>query len=101
MSEVARQVTGQKFAVPSGPTFARAVARGEPTAGLIAAEDQELATSIQREVSGPTFRLYANDDPLGVEIGAALKNTLAIGSGISQGLGLGSNSIAALLTRGF
>ncbi len=100
MSEVARQVTGQKFAVLSGPTFAREVARGEPTAALIAAEDQELATSIQREFSGPTFRLYANDDPLGVEIGAALKNTIAIGAGICQGLGLGSNSIAALITRG-
>jgi glycerol-3-phosphate dehydrogenase (NAD(P)+) len=104
MSEVARQVIGEKFeprmAVLSGPTFAREVARGEPTAVVIAAPDQELTQSIQREFSGPTFRLYVNDDPVGVELGAALKNTIAIGAGICDGLGLGSNSIAALITRG-
>ncbi len=96
MSEVARQVIGEKFeprvAVLSGPTFAREVARGEPTAVVIASPDQELAASIQREFSGPTFRLYANDDPVGVELGAALKNIIAIGAGICDGLGLGSNS---------
>ncbi len=104
MSEVARESIGEKFeprvAVLSGPTFAREVARGDPTAVVIAAQDQELAASIQREFSGPTFRLYANDDPVGVELGAALKNIIAIGAGICDGLGLGSNSIAALITRG-
>jgi glycerol-3-phosphate dehydrogenase (NAD(P)+) len=104
MSEVARQVIGEKFeprvAVLSGPTFAREVANAEPTAVVIASPDQELAQSIQREFSGPTFRLYANDDPVGVELGAALKNIIAIGAGICDGLGLGSNSIAALITRG-
>jgi glycerol-3-phosphate dehydrogenase (NAD(P)+) len=104
MSEVARQVIGEKFeprvAVLSGPTFARELARGEPTAVVIAAPDQELTQSIQREFSGPTFRLYVNDDPVGVELGAALKNIIAIGAGICDGLGLGSNSIAALITRG-
>jgi glycerol-3-phosphate dehydrogenase (NAD(P)+) len=104
MSEVARQVIGEKFdprvAVLSGPTFAREVARGEPTAVVIASPDEELARSIQREFSGPTFRLYANDDPVGVELGAALKNIIAIGAGICDGLGLGSNAIAALITRG-
>jgi glycerol-3-phosphate dehydrogenase (NAD(P)+) len=104
MSEVARQVIGEKFApriaVLSGPTFAREVARGEPTAVVIASEDQELAASIQREFSGPTFRLYTNDDPVGVEVGAALKNIIAIGAGICDGLGLGNNSLAALITRG-
>jgi glycerol-3-phosphate dehydrogenase (NAD(P)+) len=104
MSEVARQVIGEKFspriAVLSGPTFAREVARGEPAAVVISSEDQALAGSIQREFSGPTFRLYTNDDPAGVEIGAALKNVIAIGAGICQGLGLGNNSIAALITRG-
>jgi glycerol-3-phosphate dehydrogenase (NAD(P)+) len=104
ISEVARQTIGQKFlpriAVLSGPTFAKEVARGEPTAVVISSEDQDLARSIQREFSGPTFRLYTNDDPVGVEIGAALKNIIAIGAGICQGLGLGSNSIAALITRG-
>jgi glycerol-3-phosphate dehydrogenase (NAD(P)+) len=104
MSEVAHQAIAEKFeprvAVLSGPTFAREVARGEPTAVVISSGDQELAASIQREFSGPTFRLYANDDPVGVELGAALKNIIAIGAGICDGLGLGSNSIAALITRG-
>jgi glycerol-3-phosphate dehydrogenase (NAD(P)+) len=104
MSEVARQVIGEKFepriAVLSGPTFAREVAAGEPTAVVIASEDRELAASIQRDFSGPTFRLYASDDPAGVEIGAALKNIIAIGAGICEGLGLGSNTLAALITRG-
>lgn len=104
MSEVARQVVSEKFmpriAVLSGPTFAREVARGEPTAVVISSEDQALASCIQREFSGPTFRLYTNDDPAGVEIGAALKNIIAIGAGICQGLGLGNNSLAALITRG-
>jgi len=100
MSQVAGQVLGKKFAVLSGPTFAREVARGEPTAVVISSNDQKLAVSIQREFSGPSFRLYTNDDPAGVEIGAALKNTIAIGAGICQGLGLGNNSMAALITRG-
>lgn len=104
MSEVAQQAIAEKFeprvAVLSGPTFAREVARGEPTAVVISSGDRELAASIQREFSGPTFRLYANDDPVGVELGAALKNIIAIGAGICDGLGLGSNSIAALITRG-
>jgi glycerol-3-phosphate dehydrogenase (NAD(P)+) len=104
MSEVARAVIGQKFeprvAVLSGPTFAREVARGDPTAVVIASPVRELAASIQHEFSGPAFRLYANDDPVGVELGAALKNIIAIGAGICDGLGLGSNSIAALITRG-
>jgi glycerol-3-phosphate dehydrogenase (NAD(P)+) len=104
MSEVARQVIGEKFApriaVLSGPTFAREVARGEPAAVVISSDDQPLAASIQREFSGPTFRLYTNDDPAGVEIGAALKNVIAIGAGVCQGLGLGNNSVAALITRG-
>jgi glycerol-3-phosphate dehydrogenase (NAD(P)+) len=104
MSEVSHAAIGEKFeariAVLSGPTFAREVARGEPTAVVIASADRELAASIQREFSGPTFRLYANDDPVGVELGAALKNIIAIGAGVCDGLGLGSNSIAALITRG-
>lgn len=104
MSEVAREVIGEKFpariAVLSGPTFAREVACGDPTAVVIASEDRDLAVSIQREFSGPTFRLYVNDDPIGVELGAALKNIIAIGAGICHGLGLGSNAVAALITRG-
>lgn len=104
MSEVAQQVIQEKFppriAVLSGPTFAREVARGVPTAVVIASDDHELAVSIQSEFSGPTMRLYTNDDPIGVEVGAALKNVIAIGAGICQGLGLGSNAVAALITRG-
>lgn len=104
MSEVARQVIRERFdpriAVLSGPTFAREVARGDPTAVVIASEDQDLAASIQRAFSGPTLRLYKNDDPAGVELGAALKNIIAIGAGICDGLGLGSNAVAALITRG-
>jgi glycerol-3-phosphate dehydrogenase (NAD(P)+) len=104
MSEVARDVIGSKFptriAVLSGPTFAREVARGEPTAVVISSEDQELAACIQQCFSGPTLRLYANADPTGVEIGAALKNVIAIAAGICQGLGLGNNTLAALITRG-
>lgn len=104
MSEVAREVIGQRFpprvAVLSGPTFAREVARGEPTAVVIASQDEALAASIQAAFSGPSFRLYTNDDPTGVEVGAALKNIIAIGAGICQGLGFGNNSTAALITRG-
>jgi glycerol-3-phosphate dehydrogenase (NAD(P)+) len=104
MSEVASEVIGEKLeprvAVLSGPTFAREVASGEPTAVVIASKDLDLAVSIQREFSGPTFRLYVNEDPVGVELGAALKNIIAIGAGICDGLGLGSNAIAALITRG-
>ena len=104
MSEVVKQVVGPTFsprvAVLSGPTFALEVARGQPTALVISSEDAALSSSIQREFSGPTFRLYANDDPIGVEIGAALKNVVAIAAGVCQGLGLGHNTIAALITRG-
>jgi len=104
ISEVAREALAAKFspqiAVLSGPTFARDVAGGAPTAALIASDDPSVASSIQCEFSGPTFRLYASDDPVGVEVGAALKNVIAIGAGICQGLGLGHNAVAALITRG-
>jgi len=104
MSELIREVIGRRFAprvaVLSGPTFAREVARGEPTAVVIASEDTDLARTIQREFSGPSFRLYANSDPIGVEIGAALKNVIAIAAGVCHGLGLGHNVLAALITRG-
>src|SRR5579871_5576289 len=89
-----------RVAALSGPTFAKEVARGDPTAVVIAAQDAELAASIQREFSGPRFRLYTSNDPVGVELGGALKNVIAIGAGVCHGLGLGGNSIAALVTRG-
>ena len=76
------------------------VARGDPTAVTIASQDAELAETVQREFSDPRFRLYTNDDVVGVELGGALKNIIAIAAGVCDGLGLGHNSIAALITRG-
>jgi glycerol-3-phosphate dehydrogenase (NAD(P)+) len=102
MSQVIRALTGPEYsiAVLSGPTFAREVASGNPTAVVIASEDGNLARDIQTAFSGPTFRAYGSQDPAGVEIGGALKNVIAIGAGISDGLGLGHNAVAALITRG-
>jgi glycerol-3-phosphate dehydrogenase (NAD(P)+) len=105
MSEVLTEVVGTRFeprrvAVLSGPTFAREVARGEPAAVVIASSDPGVAGQVQAAFSGPTFRLYTNRDPIGVEIGAALKNVIAIGAGVCHGLGLGNNTLAALITRG-
>ncbi len=102
MSEVIEEVLqGEpRIAVLSGPTFAREVARGEPAAVVVASTDQTLAKEVQRAFSGPTFRLYTNADPVGVELGASLKNVVAIGAGVAQGLGLGNNTLAALITRG-
>lgn len=102
ISEVIRALTGPDYriAVLSGPTFAREVATGSPTALVAASEDEELVAEVQIRFSGPTFRVYASDDPVGVEIGGALKNVIAIGAGICDGLGLGHNAVAALITRG-
>ena len=84
----------------SGPTFAKEVARGDPTAITIATSDIELGQTVQREFSDPSFRVYTNDDVIGVELGGALKNIIAIAAGVCDGLGLGHNSVAALITRG-
>jgi glycerol-3-phosphate dehydrogenase (NAD(P)+) len=84
----------------SGPSFAKEVARGDPTAITIASQDVELAETVQREFSDPRFRVYTNDDMAGVELGGALKNVIAIAAGVCDGLGLGHNSVAALITRG-
>jgi glycerol-3-phosphate dehydrogenase (NAD(P)+) len=104
MSQVIAEVLGEAFAprvgVISGPTFAREVARGDPTALVVASSDPDLAAAVQQAFSGPTFRLYTNPDPAGVEIGGAVKNAVAIGAGVCDGLGLGSNPRAALITRG-
>jgi glycerol-3-phosphate dehydrogenase (NAD(P)+) len=87
-------------AVLSGPTFAREIAAGEPAAIVIAAAELSAAEQIQRAFSTATLRFYTSQDVVGVEIGAALKNVIALGAGICTGLGLGSNSVAALVTRG-
>lgn len=104
VSEVIEQVIRPRFAprvaVISGPTFAREVARGDPTALVVAANDEGVAATIQQMFSGPTFRLYSSPDPIGVEIGGAVKNVVALGAGVCHGLGLGSNAMAALITRG-
>jgi len=104
VSEVVGEVLSPRFAprvaVMSGPTFAREVAAGTPTALVIASEDAALARSIQHDFAGPSFRLYTNNDPIGVEVAAALKNVIAIAAGICHGLNLGHNPIAALITRG-
>ena len=100
MSEVIFEVTGYKAAVLSGPSFAKEVAMGEPTACVISSEYPGLARAIQSAFSTPSFRLYANADPIGTEIGGALKNVMAIASGVCHGLGFGSNTSSALITRG-
>ena len=104
MSEVIEQEAAPHFAarvaILSGPTFAREIAAGYPAAVVISSADAGLARNIQSAFSGPAFRLYTNSDPAGVEIGAALKNVIAIGAGICSGLGMGHNTLAALITRG-
>lgn len=89
-----------KIAVLSGPTFAREIAKGEPAALVVVSFDPAIAVGVQKAFSGPTFRLYANSDPIGVELGGALKNVIAIAAGVVEGLGLGNNTMAALITRG-
>ena len=84
----------------SGPTFATEVARGIPTAIVAASYDAGAAQSVQELFHRPTFRVYTSSDPLGVELGGALKNVVAIAAGVGDGLGFGDNSKAALLTRG-
>ena len=91
---------GRSVAVLSGPSFAREVAMGQPTALVIAARDEGVARGLQRELAAPAFRLYTNRDVLGVELGGALKNVVALATGLCDGLGLGENARAALITRG-
>ncbi len=89
-----------RVAVLSGPSFAAEVARELPTAVCVASTDPEAAASVQAELRGRYFRLYASTDVIGVEIGGALKNVIAIAAGVVEGLGLGHNALAALITRG-
>ncbi len=102
MTEVISQIMNRTEAVGalSGPTFAVEVARGDPTAITIASKDPALLKTVQHEFSDPNFRVYTNSDVIGVELGGALKNIIAIAAGICDGLGFGHNSAAALITRG-
>ncbi len=100
MTQVIQSVTSNPCGVLSGPSFAQEVAAGLPTAMVVAANSSEITQTIQRDFSSPTMRLYTNDDVTGVELGGALKNVIALSSGVIHGLGLGSNTSAALITRG-
>jgi glycerol-3-phosphate dehydrogenase (NAD(P)+) len=104
MSEVARAELGDeaasRYVALSGPSFAVEVARGEPTAVVAASGDEAAAGLVQRAFSSPSFRVYTNDDVVGVELGGALKNVIAIATGGVNGLGFGHNSVAAIITRG-
>ena len=106
MSEVIREVLGEhgirdlRIGALSGPSFAKEVACGDPTAITVGSTDSELTATVQREFSDHTFRIYTNCDIVGVELGGALKNVIAIAAGVCDGLGLGYNTIAALITRG-
>jgi glycerol-3-phosphate dehydrogenase (NAD(P)+) len=100
MSQVIASITSNPVGVLSGPSFAQEVAIGSPTAIVAAAADPILAQTIQRDFTSPSLRVYTNDDVAGVELGGALKNVIALASGIVHGLELGNNSGAALITRG-
>jgi glycerol-3-phosphate dehydrogenase (NAD(P)+) len=104
MTEVIAQVLSGDFrpriGAMSGPSFAKEVARGDPTAITIASADADLTQTVQQALSDPRFRLYTNQDVVGVELGGSLKNVIAIAAGVCDGLGLGHNSVAALITRG-
>jgi glycerol-3-phosphate dehydrogenase (NAD(P)+) len=100
--QIAREALGEerRCAVLSGPSFAVEVARGQPTAAVVAADSFDLAAGVQAGLSGRNLRLYTNQDVTGVQLAGALKNVIAIAAGIVDGLGLGQNTLAALLTRG-
>ncbi|WP_372806627.1 NAD(P)H-dependent glycerol-3-phosphate dehydrogenase [Pontiella sp.] len=100
MSETAEAILGRPVAVLSGPSHAEEVARGVPCAVAIAAHDHAIAEQIQNLFVNDAFRVYTLDDVVGVELGGALKNVIAVAAGISDGMGFGDNSKAALMTRG-
>ncbi|HEB63580.1 MAG TPA: NAD(P)-dependent glycerol-3-phosphate dehydrogenase [Gammaproteobacteria bacterium] len=102
LHEVAREVLGETIplAVLSGPTFAGEVAQGLPTAITLAATDESFAAQLVERLHQPSFRVYTSSDIIGAEVGGAVKNVLAIATGIADGLGLGANTRAALITRG-
>ena len=100
--QVAEDILGpdRPMAVLSGPTFAKEVAAGLPTAMTIAANDSEFASDVAEELSGENFRAYTAQDMIGVEVGGAVKNVLALAAGLSDGLGFGANTRIALINRG-
>jgi glycerol-3-phosphate dehydrogenase (NAD(P)+) len=104
MSEVIASVVGHAFArrlcVLSGPSFAKEVIRGDPTAIVVASHDRDSAQMVQREFASRSLRLYTSNDVVGVELGGSVKNVIAVAAGVVEGLGLGHNPTAALITRG-
>jgi len=101
MSDVVAQSLPRHAVVAlSGPSFAAEVAKGQPTAVVAASTDRAAASRVQRALSSEVFRVYTHDDVIGVELGGALKNVMAVATGVAEGLGLGFNSRAALITRG-
>ena len=103
MSAITRDVLGDQlaaFAVLSGPTFAIETAKGVPSVAVVASRDVNFAQEMQRAMSSPSFRLYHSEDVNGVELAGSLKNVIAIAAGVLEGLGLGANTNAALITRG-
>lgn len=103
LQEVALQILGENhpLAVLSGPTFAKELAQGLPTAISLAADNKQFADEMQQRIHcSKTFRVYLNDDMVGVQLGGAIKNVIAIGAGISDGMGFGANARTALITRG-
>lgn len=100
--QVAREVLGTDWpmAVLSGPTFAREVGAGLPTAMTVASQDAQLAAALAHSLSSENFRAYTSADIVGVEVGGAVKNVLAVGAGLADGLGFGANTRIALITRG-
>ena len=102
ISEIAKEVLGvtHAFVCLSGPSFAKEVVAGQPTAVVAASKDAAAARTVQQDLSFENLRIYTNADVVGAELGGSVKNVMAIAAGMTTGLGLGSNSVAALVTRG-
>jgi glycerol-3-phosphate dehydrogenase (NAD(P)+) len=100
MTQVIGSITDNPCGVISGPSFAQETAASLPTAIVVASSNPQVALSVQKDFSSSSLRLYTNDDVAGVELGGALKNVIALSSGVIHGLGLGANTSAALITRG-
>jgi glycerol-3-phosphate dehydrogenase (NAD(P)+) len=100
VADVLREDFEPRYVALSGPSFAREVAKGDPTAIVAASRNRESSEIIQRSLSASLFRIYTNTDTVGVELGGAVKNVVAIAAGVVRGLGFGTNAVAAIITRG-
>lgn len=100
VADVLRESFDPRYVALSGPSFALEVAKGDPTAIVAASRNREFSEMIQRSLSSASFRIYTNTDVVGVELGGAVKNVVAIAAGVVRGLGFGTNAVAAIITRG-